>query len=114
MLRSTDNVGYAIWDDKDHIIPEEFRLDANSTIQEALKVFYAAGGYDFFKVTAPEKYASNWLDFIGSLYSDIVGGKFGSDAKHYTVPLTENERLSLIEQGVPEIFTKGSLPASGK
>lgn len=30
-----------------------------------------AGGFDFFKVTNPEKYASNWLDFIGNLYSEI-------------------------------------------
>lgn len=106
MLEATDKIGYAEWDDKDHIIPDEFYLDENSTIQDALKVFYAAGGYDFFKVTDPEKYASDWLDFIGGLYSDIVGGKFRSDGKRYTIPLSEKEKLSLIEQGVPELFTK--------
>lgn len=31
---------------------------------------------------------------------------YNADGKHYTIPLNENERNSLIEQGVLEIFTK--------
>lgn len=106
MLEVPDKLGYAIWDNKDFIIPKEFDLNENSKIQDALRVFYAAGGYDFFKVVNPAKYASNWLDFIGNLYSDIEDGKYKSDGKHYSIPLSEDKRISLIEQGVPEIFTK--------
>ena len=106
MLETPDKIGYAIWDNKDFMIPEEFLLDENSKIQDALNVFYNAGGYDFFKVINPEKYATNWLNFIGALYSDIEVGKYKSDGNHYVIPLSENERISLVEQGVPEIFTK--------
>ena len=106
MLELHDKIGYAIWDDKDFALPKEFKLNENSKLQDALRVFYEAGGYDFFKVDNPEKYASNWLDFIGDLYTDIEDGKYKSDGNHYSIPLSENERMSLIEQGVPEIFTK--------
>ena len=108
MIELPDKLGYAIWDDKDFIIPKEFDLSENSKIQDALRVFYAAGGYDFFKVVNPAKYASNWLEFIGNLYADIEDGKYQSDGTHYSVPLSEDKRMSLIEQGVPEIFTRDS------
>lgn len=106
MLEVPDKLGYAIWDDKSFTIPKEFVLNENSKIQDALRVFYDAGGYDFFKVINPAKYATKWLDFIGGLYSDIEDGKYHSDGKHYSIPLSEDKRISLIEQGVPEIFTK--------
>lgn len=106
MLEEPDKIGYAIWDDKDFTMPKEFELNENSMLQDALKVFYAAGGYDFFKVVNPAKYASNWLDFMGVLYSAIEDGKYKSDGTHYSIPISENERISLIELGVPEIFTK--------
>ena len=106
MLEIPDKIGYAIWDDIDFIIPKEFDLNENSKIQDALRVFYAAGGFDFFKVINPAKYASNWLEFMGNLYSDIEDGKYKSDGSHYTIPISENDRDSLMEQGVPEIFTK--------
>ena len=106
MIEEADKLGYATWDDKDFIIPEEFHLDENSKLGDALRVFYEAGGYDFFKVINPAKYADNWLMFMGDLYADIEDGKYQSDGKHYTIPLNENERNSFMEQGVPEIFTK--------
>ena len=106
MLEVPDKIGYAMWDDIDFIIPKEFELNENSKIQDALRVFYAAGGFDFFKVINPAKYASNWLEFMGNLYSDIENGKYKSDGSHYTIPISENDRDSLMEQGVSEIFTK--------
>ena len=106
MLEVPDKIGYAMWNEKDFSIPKEFELNENSKLQDALRVFYAAGGYDFFKVVNPAKYASNWLDFMGDLYSDIEDGKYKSDGNDYSIPISENERISLIEQGVPEIFTK--------
>lgn len=106
MKEEADKLGYAMWDDKDFTIPKEFHLDDNSTMQDALKVFYGAGGYDFFRVENPDKYAARWLDFIGDLYSDIVDGKYESDGKPYSIPLSENEKEVLREQEVPEIFTE--------
>lgn len=105
MLETADKVGYEEWDNPQFAIPENFHLDENSKLHEAINVFYMAGGYDFFKVTNPQKYASNWLDFIGSLYSEIEKGKYKPDGKYHKSPLTEEQRNSLIKQGVPEIFT---------
>ena len=105
MLETVDNIGYEEWDDESFSIPQEFQLDENSSLQNALNVFYAAGGLDFFNVVNPAKYASNWLNFIGDLYAAIEEGAYQSDGTQYTLPLSDEERQALIEQGVPEIFT---------
>lgn len=105
MLETPEMVGYAEWDNADFVIPSEFVLYENSSLADALRVFYAAGGYDFFKVVDPEKYASNWLEFIGGLYADIEDGVYKPDGGRFVFPLSEQERVSLIEQGVPEKFT---------
>ena len=63
-----------------------------------------AGGFDFFKVTNPEKYASNWLDFIGNLYSEIENEIYETDGKYHKNPLTDEQRESLIIQGVHKLF----------
>lgn len=105
MLEIFDKVGYKEWDKQGFVTPEKFYLDENSKLHEAIEVFYIAGGYDFFKVIDPEKYASKWLDFVGILYSEIVDGKYKTDRKYHKNPLTEEQRKSLIEQGVSEIFT---------
>ena len=107
MLEAPDKVGYEEWDRADFVIPNEFVLGGNNSLADALRVFYAAGGYDFFKVTDPEKYASGWLEFIGYLYADIEGGVYKPDGGRFVFPLSEEQRCSLIEQGVPEIFTDG-------
>ena len=105
MLEVPDKIGYEDWDRDYFTIPGEFVLENNSTLADALRVFYAAGGYDFFKVIDPEKYASNWLEFIGSLYADIEDGVYKQNGGHFVFPLSEEQRNSLIEQGVPEKFT---------
>lgn len=104
MLETADKVGYAEWDNADFVIPKEFLLDESSGLANALTVFYAAGGYDFFNVINPDKYASAWLEFIGGLYADIEDGVYKSGGS-FSFPLSEDERKSLIEQGVPERFT---------
>lgn len=113
MLETPDKIGYYEWDSADFVIPSEFILGNNSSLADALRVFYAAGGYDFFKVADPEKYASNWLEFIGGLYADIENGVYkpddNSDNGHFVFPLSEEKRNSLIEQGVPERFTSDFL-----
>ena len=81
-------------------------LKENSFLHEAISVFYAAGGYDFFKVVNPKKYATGWLDFLGNLYAEIMAGKYKKDINRYENPLSDSERSSLIEQGVPNIFTE--------
>lgn len=105
MLETPDKIGYAEWDCADFVIPNEFILASSSNLADALRVFYAAGGYDFFKVIDPEKYASDWLEFIGGLYAEIEDGVYKPDGGHFAFPLSEEQRNSLIEQGVPDRFT---------
>ena len=105
MLETPDKVNYKKWDSPDFTIPDDLRLGNNSCLHEAISVFYKAGGYDFFKVIDPEKYAGNWLDFIGGLYSDIVEGKYIPDGNFHKNPLSADKIASIKEQGVPEIFT---------
>lgn len=105
MLETREALGYAEWDNAGFVIPNELLLNENSSLAEALNVFYKAGGYDFFKVVTPDKYASRWLDFIGNLYAEIEDGKYRPDGENFKFPLSEEKRGSLIEQGVPERFT---------
>ena len=101
-----DRINYEEWDSPGHTIPDEWQLDDSTPLHRAIEVFFAVGGYDFFKVVRPEKYADNWLDFVGSLYSGIVEGTYKSDGKAHKNPLDAEKRASLREQGVPEIFTE--------
>lgn len=104
-MENIGKVGYEEWDKQGFATPKDLYLDENSKLHEAIDVFYTAGGYDFFEVRNPAKYASNWLDFVGNLYSEIVDGKYEPDGKYHKNPLTQEQRNTLIEQGVPEIFT---------
>ncbi len=105
MLEIPERVNYGEWDNHDFIMPSELQLTSNSYLHEAIQVFYKAGGYDFFKVVAPEKYATKWLDFVGGLYSDIVGNKYKTDGRFHKTPLSYEDRIALKEQGVPQLFT---------
>lgn len=105
MIETFDKVGYEEWDEPEFVLPENFHLDKNSKLLEAINVFYLAGGFDFFKVINPAKYASKWLDFIGNLCSEIEDEVYETDGEYHKNPLTEEQRESLITQGVPEIFT---------
>lgn len=106
MLEYENTLGYSEWDSNNFTIPKEYQLNENNRLHEALNVFYGAGGYDFFKVVNPKKYASAWLDFMSGLYSDIVSGKYQSDNSHHCIPLSDSQRASLAKQGVPEVFIK--------
>ena len=97
------------WDEAGFEIPKEYFLTEHSYLHEAIKVFYSAGGYDFFKVVRPEKYADKWLDFIGNLYQEIYNGKYISDGVLHDNPLDSEKRKSLKEQGVPDVFTGDTL-----
>jgi len=95
MLEVPEKLNYAEWDNVDYALPQELILKENSFLHEAVYVFYAAGGYDFFKVVNSKKYATRWLDFMGDK----------KDFNDYENPLSEKDRNSLIEQGVPNLFT---------
>lgn len=100
-----DDYPYAAWDRADFRLPEEWRLSEASTLADALYVFYAAGGYDFFEVVDADCYASNWLDFVGGLYAAVEEGVYRKGDGHFRFPLSEEIRHSLIGQGVPPVFT---------
>lgn len=104
-----DKVFYEEWDKNGFEIPKEYRLSENSSLSEAICVFYSAGGYDFFNVVNPKKYAYAWLNFIGGLYADIVSGKYKADGNRYCNPLSEEERALLAGCGVPDIFTGNTI-----
>ena len=42
---------------------------------------------------------------MGGLYLDIEEGKYKADGKFHKIPLSDEDRMSLKEQGVPELFT---------
>lgn len=92
------------WDQDIFVLPYEYSIDDKSDLAKALKVFYLAGGYDFFNVEAPEYYSSKWLDFVGNLYKKIADGIYRSSGAHFIVPLSEEQKRELLERGVPEIF----------
>ena len=100
-----ERLNYGEWDEAGYEIPEEYQLNEHSFLHEAMQVFYAAGGYDFFKVVRAEKYADRWLDFIGNLFQEIYSGKYHSDGALHDNPLDSERRGSLKEQGVPDLFT---------
>ena len=45
------------------------------------------------------------MDFVSGLYLDIEKGKYKTDGKFHKIPLSDEDRMSLKEQGVPELFT---------
>lgn len=102
MLETADKVGYAQWDSED-FAPPSGDLDS---LENALTAFYSAGGYDFFEIVDPEKYASRWLEYVGGLYADIESGKYPVSGKGCVLPLTPKQRTELSARGVPNIFTK--------
>lgn len=102
MLETANKVGYAEWDNENFALPSgDF-----ASLEDALTAFYSAGGYDFFEVVDPEKYASRWLEYVGGLYADIESGKYTISGKGCALPLTQKQRSELSAQGVPDIFTK--------
>lgn len=106
MLEIPERLNYAEWEGESFSVPRELILGENAELSDALNVFYKAGGYDFFKVVDPEKYASAWLEFVGGLYADIEDGRYSQGGKRFVFPFSEETRKELEEQGVPNRFTR--------
>lgn len=103
-MSGTGKCKFYEWDEAAFVLPNEYILDENSDLAEALNVFYFAGGYNFFNVVEAEYYASNWLDFVGNLYSEIMDDRYRSNGKQFAVPLTDVQKQELSARGVPEVF----------
>ncbi len=99
-----DHYNYYQWDEPDFVLPYEFKLDENSSLEDALRVFWTAGGLDFFNVMEPKYYADNWVDFIGNLYTSIDNGEFSVKGTGYKIPLPNKTKKELTERGVPLVF----------
>ena len=95
---------YYEWDEATFVIPKEFQLGISSELADALNVFWSAGGLDFFNVNDPKYYASNWLEFMGAMYSKIADGEFVAIDKTYHVPLSDEQKEELVRRGVPAVF----------
>jgi len=104
MDESSKKCNYYEWDEKSFELPEEYKLKENSELADALKVFYAAGGYNFFNVINPEYYASNWLEFMGKLYGEIMEDKYVFISKIFSIPLDDEQREELASRHVPDRF----------
>ena len=103
-MSGTEKCKFYEWDETTFVLPNKYILDKNSDLAEALNVFYSAGGYDFFNVVEAEYYASNWLDFVGNLYSEIMDDRYRSKGKPFVVPLADVQKQELSERGVPDVF----------
>ena len=99
--------GHFEWDEPGFEVMRQYILTGGSTLEDALEVFYSAGGYDFFNVVDPRYYGDCWLEFIGNLYREIDDGKYapsGKPYKRYAIPLTEEQKRELSSRGVPDVF----------
>lgn len=104
VLSNAEKCRFYEWDEATFVLPSEYALDENSDLADALNVFYSAGGYDFFNVAEAEYYASNWLDFVGSLYVKIENEEYGSNGKRFVIPLSNKQKQELSKRGVPSVF----------
>ncbi|MBR6562714.1 MAG: hypothetical protein IKK70_02115 [Clostridia bacterium] len=104
VMSDTGKCRFYEWDEADFVLPSEYVLTENSDLADALNVFYSAGGYDFFNVVEADYYASNWLDFVGSLYKDIDDEKYRSNGKRFVIPLSKKQKQELSGRGVPSVF----------
>lgn len=103
-MSDTGKCKFYEWDEAAFVLPDEYILDDSSDLADALNVFYSIGGYDFFNVLEAEYYASNWLDFVGNLYCEIIDDRYRSNGKQFVVPLTDVQKQELSERGVTEVF----------
>lgn len=95
---------YYEWDEPSFVLPEKYNLEEKRDLADALNIFWAVGGLDFFNVANPKYYASNWLDFVGTLYREIESGVFVATDKSYHVPISTEEKMELASRGVPVVF----------
>lgn len=98
------NYNFYQWDEPDFVLPDEFKLDENSSLENALRVFWSAGGLDFFNVCDTKYYSWDWLDFIGDLYNRIENEEFTANGTTYKIPLPSKTKQELLERGVPAVF----------
>lgn len=103
-MNASDKCRYYEWDEADFTLPREFALSENSELTDALNVFWAVGGLDFFNLSDPRYYASNWLEFVGDLYVRINKGDFEAGSKAFAVPLSPEQKKALADRGVPSVF----------
>ena len=104
-MSAVENYKFYEWDEETFVLPDEYILDENSDLSDALNVFYLAGGCDFFNVIEPKYYADNWLNFIGDLYRAIVEERYDADgSKQFAIPLSGKQKQELYDRGVPSVF----------
>ena len=90
------------WDDGLEL-PYYIALHKNCQLATALKLFWSAEGIFFFK----DEYKSRnvlYKQYLQTLYERIVNGTYKKGDLHYTVPVDNEDKEKIRQQGVDEII----------
>ena len=60
-----------------------------NTFLKREKIFYLADGFAYLDGLAEETRQEEWKQFISSLYTDILSGKYIKSDRRYDIPLTK-------------------------
>ncbi|MDE5747274.1 MAG: DUF4274 domain-containing protein [Acetatifactor sp.] len=91
------------WDDG-FKIPKELLNDPDCDLALALKIFYLADGFAYLDGLAKETRQEEWKQFISSLYTDILSGKYIKSDRRYDIPLTKVAKYKFRKKQIPEVF----------
>ncbi|MDE5582310.1 MAG: DUF4274 domain-containing protein [Ruminococcus sp.] len=96
------------WDDG-FKFPSIILRDKNCDLATALEIFYLADGDSYLFLKYDDKKIpddSEWINFVESLYCDILSGNYTKNDNHYKIPLGRVPKYQLKKLGVPDIFLK--------
>ncbi len=85
-------------------IPKAILSNPYCSLGTALVLFYQGDGYRYLTEKPLFSDIPEWLTFISTLYSDIMGGKYEDTSVHFEVPLSKvqvfklRKKLADIEQ----------------
>ena len=91
------------WDDG-FDIPKQILNDPVCDLAMALEIFYLADGFAYLEHSIAEGELSGWEKFIGSLYDDIVSGRYRKNNNQYKIPLSKVQKHKLKQKQIADIF----------
>lgn len=91
------------WDDG-FKIPWKLLNNPDCDLALALEIFYLADGCAYFDGLVEGTWQVEWKQFISSLYTDILSGKYIKSDRRYDIPLTKVEKYKFKKKQIPEVF----------